>query len=161
MVPFLALFVLGQIPASPAEVPFRTVAFGSNGKIKDGGAVVMRDQKAFDTYRKVMGSSDDKQPTIDWSTEQIVALHTVGNLLYPVSLQATKVLRKADGSLEVSATLGRGDRPANPSPGVPQILKKMGLYTLIAVPRSQGEVTLRIMDQPASSSDKNGTSSPR
>lgn len=155
------MVVLGQTSASPNEIPFRTVAFGSNGKIKDGGAVVMRTQAAFDNYRKVMGMLSDKQPTVDWDKEQLVALHTVGNLYEPASLQATKVLKKTDGSLEVDAALGRGDRPATPTPGVQLVLRKVGLYTLIAVPRTKGEVTLKILDQPASSSDRSGTSSPR
>ena len=161
MLPTLLAFATFRQTTPPVEVHFRTIAFGSNGKIKDGGALVLRDQKAFNAYRKTMGTITGKQPTIDWGTEQLVSLQTVGNLYYPASLQATKVLRKADGSLEVDASLDRGDRPATPTPGVTPILRKFGLYTLIAVPRSTGAVTLRILDQPASSGDNGGRSVPR
>lgn len=161
MLPLLAFVLVGQAPLGPDEVPFRTIAFGSNGAIKDGGPIVMRDQKAFDVYRKLFGTLTGKQPTIDWSKEQLVALHTVGDLYFPASLQATRVTKKQGGGLEVNAALGRGDRPATPTPGVTPVLRRFGLYTLIAVPRTEGPVSLRIGDQPASSSDKPGKSLPR
>ena len=161
MSPLLAFILVGQSPLAPNEVPFRTIAFGSNGAIKDGGPIVIRDQKAYDAYRKLLGTLTSKQPTIDWTKDQLIALHTVGNLYYPVSLQATRVTKKPGGGLEVNAALGRGDRPAIQTSAVPPVLRKFGLYTLIAVPRFDGPVSLRIGDQPASSSDKPGTSAPR
>ena len=81
MSPLLTIVLLAQTPVEApvaVEIPFRSVAFGSNGKIKDGGAIVIRDAAAFDAYRTQMGTTAGRKPTIDWDKEQIVAVHAAG-----------------------------------------------------------------------------------
>ncbi len=147
--------------AAPVEVPFRTVAFGKNGLIKEGGAIVIRNAKEFDAYRKKMRSRDDKKPAVQWGKEQIVAIHAQATGFGPMSLQVLKVRMKPDGSLEVEASIDPGSRPPTPTPGVMMVLKKEGLYTLIAVPPARGEVTLKVVGPPSSSGDRSGTSGSR
>lgn len=152
----LAALILHQ--ASSIEVPFRTLSFGKNPQIKDGGAVVMRSSDSYDAYRKLMNTTEGKKPVVDWGKEQIVALHAVGIMGYgPSSIHVVKVLKAPNGSLEINAALDAGNRPATPTPGVVKVLKKEGIYTLIVVPVSKGEVKLRLVDPPASSGDRSGT----
>ncbi len=162
MSPILAAFaLLAQNQNEPVEVPFRTVAFGANGQIKDGGAVVIRDAKAFDEYRKKMNLADGKKPKVDWGKEQVVSLHAAGVGYGGSSLQVSKVWQKADGTLDVEAFLEQGSRPAVPMPGVAQILRKEGIYVMIVVPPAKGEVTLKVIDPPRDRGDKSGRSGPR
>ena len=158
MSPLLLLFAwVAPTQAATDEVAFRTIAFGSSRQIKDGGAVVMRDAKALAVYRRRMGTDDHAEPKIDWAREEIVALHAAGVGYGASSIQVVKVRKKADGGLEVEAALDRGSRPATPTPGVTPLLRKEGIYTLIAVPPSRGAITLRVVDPPASSGDRPGT----
>lgn len=164
MSPILLLFALGaQTPPSPVELSFRTVAFGSNKNIKDGGAVVMRSAGEFAIYRKKMSTADQKMPSVDWSKEQVVAIHAAGADFGPATIQVVKVTRKADGSLQVDAAVERGPRPminalnTTNSLNVTPTLHHDGLYTLIVVPPTKGAVTLRVVDPPTSSRDKSGT----
>ncbi|RYG25835.1 hypothetical protein EON82_05635 [bacterium] len=152
------LLVTGQVGPTGSEIPFRSIGFGKNGKIKDGGAVVMRDVKAFETYRKTMGMVQSRMPAVDWSKEQIVALHTAGVGYGGASLQVSKVRRDSFGVLEVDAFLNMGNQPAVPTPGVTRVLRKEGIYALIVVPSSKGEVKLRVIDPPTNSTGKTGTS---
>lgn len=162
MSPVIAAFaLLAQTPTPTVEVPFRTVAFGANGQIKDGGAVVIRDAKEFDAYRKKMNLSEGKKPKIDWGKEQIVSLHAAGVGYGGSSLQVSKVWQKADGTLEVEAFLEQGNRPAVPTPGVTQVLRKEGIYVMIVVPPAKGEVALKVIDPPRDRGDKSGKSGPR
>lgn len=170
MSPFLLVFALtAQTPATPApvELPFRTIAFGNNGAIKDGGAVVMRSPQEFDAYRKKMGTSDQKRPEVNWSKEQVVALHAAGADFGPATIQVVKVTRKADGNLQVDVAVDRGPRSmtnmlsTQNTLGVTPTLRHDGLYTLIAVPPTQGAVTLRVVDPPTRAGDKTGTSGSR
>lgn len=162
MSPLLAAFLLAQTPPPPpVEVPFRTVAFGANGQIKDGGAIVIRDAAAFDDYRKRMKMADAKKPTIDWRKEQAIAIHAAGIGYGMASLQISKVWKKADGALEIEAYLDKGNVPAVPTPGVMQVLRKEGLYAMIVVPPAKGEVTLKVVDPPRDRTGKSGTLGPR
>jgi hypothetical protein len=147
MLPFLAFVVLAQTPEA-VDVPFRELAFGSNGKIKDGGAIVLRDERELNAYRVRMGTTDAKKPNVDWSKEQIVALHAAGFGNGRPSLQVAKVRRKSDGTLEIEAGLDRGSMSAVPTTGVRPPLKKEGVYSLIAVERTKGAVNLRIVEPP-------------
>ena len=162
MSPILVAFALvPQTSPTTVEVPFRTVAFGANGRIKDGGAIVIRSAKEFDAYRKRMNTADTKKPTVDWASEQIVAIHAAGVGYGGAALQVSKVRRMENGSLEVEASLDQGSRPAVPTPGVVPILRKEGIYVLIVVPPAKGEVTLRVIDPPRDRGGKSGTSGPR
>lgn len=158
MIPFLATFafLFGQVPAEPPTVPFKAIGFGSNGKIKDGGAVVMRNEKAFDLYRKQMGTTGRK-PTVDWAKDQVVALHAVGTGYGGASLQVDKVTKAASGELTVEAFLDLGNRPAVPTPGVIPVLRKEGIYALIVVAQSKGAVTLKVVDPPKTPGGKSGS----
>lgn len=130
------------------EIPFRTVSFGMNGKIKEGGTRVIRNAKAFDSYRKEMGMDEARKPVIDWSKEQLVAVNAAGIGYGGSAIQVGKVRRKADGSLEIEASLDRSSQPALPQPGVVQVLRKEGIYALVAVAKSTSEATLKIVDPP-------------
>ena len=152
MVPLvLTVALLTQMPAAAAvavEIPFRSVAFGTNGKIKEGGAIVIRDATELKAYRDQMGTTDARKPTVDWSKDQIVAVHAAGTGYGGTSLQVNKVRRKSDGAIEVEAYLDRGSRPAVPTPGLPLALRKEGIYALVAIARSTGTVTLKIVEPP-------------
>ena len=160
----LAVALLPQAPVvskEATEIPFRTVSFGSNGKIKEGGAIVIRDTKAFDAYRTLMGTKDTRKPTIDWTKEELVAIHASGTGYGGASLQVSKVRQKPDGGLEVEAFLNRQGQPAIPNPGSLQVLRKIGIYSIVAVSRTTGDVTLKVVDPPQDRGDKTGTFSRR
>ena len=157
---FFAIALLAQAQV-PVEIPFRSVAFGSNGKIKEGGAIVIRDAAALDAYRTQMGTTDVRKPTIDWSKDQIVAVHAAGTGYGGTSLQVNKVRRKADGAIEVEAYLDRGSCPAVPTTGFPMALRKEGIYALVAVSKSTGAVTLKIVEPPRDRPERIGKTSPR
>lgn len=150
-----------QSPAAatppPVEVPFRNLGFGSNGKIKDGGAVVMRNLAAFNKYRKQMGTDDARLPTIDWAKEEVVAVHAAGVGYGGASLNVSKVRKDANGGLEVEAWLDRGNMTAVPTPGDVHIIRSVGLYALIAVDRQTGPVKLKVIDPPKGRGGKTGT----
>jgi hypothetical protein len=133
------------------------VGFGSNGKIKDGGAVVIRNDKAFDIYRKQMGTTQGRKPTVNWAKDEIVALHAVGVGYGGASLQVNQVSRTSNGALQVEAFLDLGSRPATPTPGVTRVLRKEGIYALIVVAQSKGEVTLKIVAPPTTPGGKSGS----
>jgi len=161
----MTAFLLGLVLAMPAQaqtvevnVPFRSVGFGKNGKIKDGGAVVMRDAKALESYRRMMGTASAKTPVVDWTKEEIVALHTAGVGYGGASLQVSKVRRSASGGYDVEAFLDMGNQPATPTPGVTPVLRREGIYALVVLPKSKGEVTLKVVDPPRDRGDKSGTS---
>lgn len=152
------LVALALTQKADVSVPFRTLSFGSNAAIKDGGAIVMRDAAAFGDYRKRMGMPDGRKPLVDWGKENVVAIHAQGTIpTGTASIHVVSVSKKPDDSLTVDVYLDRGNRPATPTPGVPQVLKQQGFYTLIVVPLFKGGVTLRVTDPPASSGDRNGT----
>lgn len=153
-----ALLAPPQIVPVEAEIPFRSVGFGKNGKIKDGGAIVIRDAKALESYRTSMGMAAARRPAVDWTKEQIVALHTAGVGYGGASLQVSKVRRNGSGSLDVEAFLDTGNQPPVPTPGVARVLRREGIYALIVVPSSQGEVKLKVIDPPKGRGGTNGTS---
>ena len=158
MIPFvLGVLLLGQATPASVTIPFKVVGFGSNGKIKDGGAVVIRSEKALDGYRKLMGTTQGRKPKVDWSKDQIVALHAVGTGYGGASLQVNKVSRESNGSLEIEAFLDLGSRPATPTPGVVHVLRKEGIYALVVVSQSKGEVTLKVVDPPKIPGGKSGS----
>ena len=156
----LGLVLLMPAQAQPAdvEIPFRSVGFGKNGKIKDGGAVVIRDAQALEAYRRTMGSAPARTPAVDWTKEEVVALHTAGVGYGGASLQVSKVRRSVTGKLEVEAFLDMGNQPATPTPGVTPVLRREGIYALIVVAKSKGEVTLKVVDPPRDRADKSGKS---
>lgn len=153
----LAFAIAGQTAAPTTEVPFRTLAFGKSGEIKDGGAFVMRTQKELDAYRTKMKMRDTKPVSVVWGKEQVVALHAQGTSYGPVSLQVVKVTMAPDGSLTVEMAVQSGNMPAMPTPGVVRLPRKQGLFSLIAVPRARGAVTPKLVDPPSSSGDKSDT----
>ncbi len=159
MIPFALLVLFGQSkPAPPlTTIPFKVVGFGSNGKIKEGGAIVIRSDKALDAYRKQMATTQGRKPTVNWSTDQIVALHAVGTGYGGASLQVNKVSRADNGSLQIEAFLDLGSRPATPTPGVMPVLRREGIYALVVVSQSKGEVVLKIIDPPTTPGGKSGS----
>lgn len=151
-----------QTPAPPPiEVAFRTIGIGSNGAIKDGGAVVLRTAAEFDEYRAKMKIEGSKKPKIRWGTEQVIALHAAGVGYGLSSLNVRKVRKKADGSMEVEATVDKGSLPPVPTPGVIPVLRKEGIYAIIVTPPSKGAITLRIVDPPRERSDTSGRNGSR
>jgi hypothetical protein len=124
MIPILLSLVLQQgqqgppLPTGPTrvdpnEIPFVSLESGADSPLKKLGIMVFQNADQFQGYLTQIHETKLKKPTVDWSTQELIAIQAKGLSQDGSSIKIKRIYRTSPGHVRIEVIVLKNLLPEN------------------------------------------------
>ncbi|HWD41999.1 MAG TPA: hypothetical protein VG944_24380 [Fimbriimonas sp.] len=129
----------------PDEVSFTQIETGFNSPITKAGVYVIKSADEYKAYLKKIDELDQKQPKIDWTKYQVLAIHMQGTTQQGLAVDVKRLHLTKPGNVDIELKI---DKPQDHT-GLTRanvIRERQYPYLIIQTPKMQAKWTIQIVN---------------